>query len=660
MNLKTPEIKDRLFVGMDIGSVNVHTAAVTDYGELVYLDSERLAKGSARAVIALLERMSGKIEPEQIFGAGVTGSGRELYSGQPGWQEFSSPYAAINGVLWDEPEAKTIIAIGGQSLLVIGLPDGLKKPWRVTRSPLCAAGTGRFLEQQAARLGIPIEDFGAGAFEWKKSPPRIAARCSVFAKSDLVHLQQKGVPVSAMLAGLSDSVARMIVAQWRDKFEPPIFFVGGVAKNVGVVRALEETIHQPINVPVEPVVRQAIGVALLARNSSERPVSLQPVNRESDLHIIPRRLQPTSSPDSWSSVRINGRTIKAALGVDVGSISTKAAIIDVNDEVLFKTYLMTTGQPLEAVKQVMRNLDKMTGGRVYVEAVGVTGSGRYLVGHFIGADLIKNEITAQTKAALCIDPAVDTIFEIGGQDSKYIYLKNGTVLDSQMNKACAAGTGSFIDEIAEQLGVSTRNGEFAQRAFAALGQLDLGEKCAAFMSQAVTVAQHAGVSLDVIVASLSVSLAKNYRSKVVGMRHVGDRIFLTGAVFYNDAAVSAFHAEFPGKVFVVPVHKEVTGAIGAALLAREAQPAGISSKFKGFSSLAEAAYKMTNFTCYHCENLCEISMMTTEDSNRLFYGSRCDRYDATGVHKDQQKRATPFTTRESLLFGALNARSNHG
>jgi len=649
MPANTPS--SELFLGLDIGSVNARIAVVDAVGHLVYLGQERIQKGPATATAALLESAKRYLALDSIARAAVTGSGRHIYDGQDGWKIVSSPYAAIAGVLWDQPNPKTIVEIGGQSTLVIGLQDRLEKPWRVSRSPLCAAGTGRFLEQQAARLGITIEEFGPKALEWTDAPPRIAARCSVFAKTDLIHLQQKGWPIPAMLAGLSDSVARMVLAQWKDPFEPPVYCIGGVAGNQGVIRALSAALGgREVTVPREHASRGAIGAALLARNASTRPAQLYPVqNRDSEVFYIHRQLQREFSVDGWKPKELGIPLIDVALGVDVGSTSTKAAVITPSGEVVAKTYLMTAGQPLEAVKQVMANLVPMVQGKVRVKAVGVTGSGRYLVGNFIGADLIKNEITAQTRAALHIDPQVDTVFELGGQDSKYVYLENGTVLDYQMNKACAAGTGSFIDELAEQLGISTRTGEFARLAFAADRQLDLGEKCTAFMSQAVTSAQQAGASVNTIVSSLAISLAKNYRSKVVGARRVGNRIFLTGAVFYNEAVVSAFKEEYPGKTLIVPDHKEVTGAIGAALLALEAMQKG-ESKFKGFSTLAQENYSLTNFTCHQCENSCAISMMTTETGARLFYGSRCDRYDASGASGAKGKVSTPFNRREDLLL----------
>lgn len=645
-------INDRVCVGIDIGAVNVRGVLIGDAGNIISVGRVSTSRGPQKAVGEIFDWAREQVSFDSIEAVGVTGSGRHLYDRQKGFSLFTSPYAAIAGVILDQPDVRTIISIGGQSSLVIGLEDGLNKPWRVARSPLCAAGTGRFLEQQASRLGISIEDFGRYALEWTEQPPRVAARCSVFAKSDLIHLQQKGWPISAMLAGLSDSVARMIQAQWRDNLESPIYCIGGVAANEGVIRALTTVFGgQPVNVPPEYASREAIGAALLAKVNPDRPDNFYPENiGDAQAFYVSRRLKQVTSSNGWKPPElVKDGIAEACLGVDVGSTSTKAAVITPDGTVLAKTYLMTTGQPLEAVKKVMANLAELVEGRVHINAVGVTGSGRYLIGSFIGADLIKNEITSQTRAALQLDPNIDTVIELGGQDSKFVYLENGTTLDYQMNKACAAGTGSFIDELAEQLGVSTRDGAFARLALSATEQLDLGEKCTAFMSQAVTSAQLAGVGIEVIVSSLSTSLVKNYLSKVVGSRRIGDRVFLAGAVFYNEAVVSAFAEELPNKVFIVPEHKEVTGAIGAALLAMEAMPEGAASKFKGFSRLANEVYKLTSFNCRKCENTCAISMMVTE-AGKLFYGSRCDLFDSE-AGQGKGRTVTPFTTRGRLLFG---------
>ena len=643
----------RYFLGVDIGSVNAKLALIDEDRGVVELDTEKVTSSPNAAVASLISRLGKKFNLEEIITAGVSGSGRIVIPKGLNWSEYSSSLSIASGLLHAHPEAKTIIQIGGQTSLVIGLEDGLRKPWKVASNPLCAAGTGRFLEQQAYRLGISMDDFARLAQGAEGTPPRIAARCSVFAKTDLIHLQQKGVPLGTMLCGLCGSIARGVASLTRGILEEPIYFVGGVAANSAIVESLNDVLsvrngHRVhVIVPEDYLHIEALGSALLSRESGKgSTVIVLPEANAKQRYFEMAGLERTTEHDGWASPRID-EPFTGYLGVDVGSTSTKAVILDESGtRVMAKNYLMTAGRPVDAVKEVFHNLLRDVGDKARVAGVGVTGSGRYLVGSFIGADLIKNEITAQTRAAAEIDPEAD-IIEIGGQDSKLVIKRKGIVVDYQMNKACAAGTGSFIDELAEQLGVSVKNGDFADLAFKAPHTIDLGTRCAAFMGQAVASAQQEGVPLQVITASLSNSIARNYLSKVVGTRKLGDKIILTGAVFYNEAVVSAFKQALEGKSTIVSEHKEVSGAIGAALLAKE-EMSGKGSRFKGFQRIVDSDYKLTTFTCKRCENNCTISRMKVLSEPPTYYGSRCDRYDS---RLSQEIRETLFDEREKLLFG---------
>ena len=639
-------------LGLDIGSVNAKLALIGEDCGIVALDIEKITASPNAAVASLISRLGQRFDLEGIETAGVSGSGRAVIPKELSWSEYSSSLSIAFGLLHSHPETKTIIQIGGQSSIIIALEDGLRKPWKVASNPLCAAGTGRFLEQQAYRLGISMDDFACIAQEAEGTAPRIAARCSVFAKTDLIHLQQKGVPLGVMLCGLCDSIARGVASLTKGALEEPIYFVGGVAANSAIVESVNDVLsvrngHQlNVIVPENYLYIEALGSALLSRESGEssRVAVLPEVGAKQRYFEMPR-LEEITQHDGWVSPKIDG-PFTGYLGVDVGSTSTKAVIMDESGtKVMAKNYLMTAGRPVDAVKEVFHNLLQDVGDKAKIAGVGVTGSGRYLVGSFIGADLIKNEITAQTRAAVEIDPEAD-IIEIGGQDSKLVIKRNGIVVDYQMNKACAAGTGSFIDELAEQLGISVKNGDFAALAFNAPHTIDLGSRCAAFMGQAVASAQQEGVPLEVITASLSNSIAGNYLSKVVGARKLGDKIILTGAVFYNDAVVSAFKQALEGKTTIVAEHKEVSGAIGAALLAKE-EMSGKASRFKGFREIVESEYKLKTFTCKRCENNCTISRMQVPNEPATYYGSRCDRYDS---RLSQRVSETAFDDRERLLF----------
>jgi len=637
-------------LGVDIGSVNAKLALVDERGKLLRLDTEKVTSSPRAALSALISRLSQEFNLEDIVSAGVSGSGRAMIPRELNWAEYGSPLSTAAGLLHYYPDARTIVQIGGQSSLVIELEDGLRKPWQMASNPLCAAGTGRFMEQQAYRLGISMDDLSNLALKCHDSPPRIAARCSVFAKTDLIHLQQKGVPVESLLYALCESVARMVTSIKKGTFHEPIYFVGGVASNRAIVRALKEVLSTrngratSVIIPENYMHLGAIGAALLSEGKKPSSITLPEVDTTQRYYQMPR-LEAVSLKSNGSDLRIT-EPCTGYLGVDVGSTSTKAVIMDESGEnVLAKHYLMTAGRPIDAVKEVFSNLLCYGADKVRIAGAGVTGSGRYLVGSLIGADLIKNEITAQTRAAAEIDADAD-IIEIGGQDSKLVIKRNGVVVDYQMNKACAAGTGSFIDELAEMLSISVNNGEFANLAFEAPHTIDLGTRCAAFMGQAVTSAQQEGVPLPIITASLSNSIAKNYLSKVVGNRRLGDKVILTGAVFYNHAVVSAFREQLKGKELTVPDHKEISGAIGAALLAKENVP-GQESKFRGFQNIIDSEPTLSTFVCKHCDNNCNITRMQMSDEKPTFYGSRCDRYDST-ISKGKVK--TFFDEREKLLF----------
>ncbi len=637
-------------LGVDIGSVNAKIILVDGNLSVIHSDIERITSGPRTAVKSLIKKLGDKFDIGQIGSAGVSGTGKTVIPDEMGWASYSSSLSIASGILHNHPETKTIIQIGGQSSIIIVLEDGLKKPWKVVSNPLCAAGTGRFIEQQAYRLGISIDDFSNLALKCTGNPPRIAARCSVFAKTDLIHLQQKGVQIEAMLYALCESIARMVASLKKGDFEEPIYFVGGVAANKAVVRALNDTLpagneHQ-VQVTVLPnfIHIEALGSAILSAGRQINSVILPELDTKQHYLKMPQlNIVPDQTADTIGKIE---RKRTGYLGIDVGSTSTKAVVLDeTGKNVMIKHYLMTAGKPINAVKEVFTNLLDYNADKVQIAGVGVTGSGRYLIGSVVGADVIKNEITAQARAAAEIDADAD-IIEIGGQDSKLVIKRNGVVVDYQMNKACAAGTGSFIDELAEMLNISVKNGDFANMAFEAPYTIDLGTRCAAFMGQAVASAQQEGIPTGVITASLANSIAKNYLSKVVGNKKLGNRVILTGAVFYNRAVVSAFNEQLKGKILTVPEHKEISGAIGAALLAKE-EMSGRVSKFRGFNEVIQSDYSLSTFICKKCDNNCTITRMLMPDKKQTFYGSRCDRYDSA---LDKGKTETFFDEREKLLF----------
>jgi predicted CoA-substrate-specific enzyme activase len=633
-------------LGVDIGSINAKLILTSGDCAIVWSGSQRITSNPAATVNNLVSQLGEQFKLDSITSVGVSGSGKSVIPKTLNWVEYSSPLAIVAGLLHCHPKAKTIIQIGGESSFIIELVDGLNKPWQVASNPLCAAGTGHFLEQQAYRLGIGIDELAQLALRCRGDPPRIAARCSVFAKTDIIHLQQKGTPVEVILYSLCQSIARMMTSLKKGPFDEPVYFIGGASANGALLKAIVKEASArnghpvKVNVPDNYLYIEALGSALLSKGTSSMVTNLPETNGNKHIFTMPP-LEKVSFDESAPVYRIV-TVATGYLGVDVGSTSTKAVIIDSRGHVMAKNYLMTAGRPIEAVKEVFRNLLQNGSGQVKIRGVGVTGSGRYLIGGFIGADLIRDEITAQARAAAEIDAEAD-IIEIGGQDSKLILKRNGIVSDYRMNKACAAGTGSFIDELAEMLGVSAKNGGFAKLAFTAPYTIDLGSRCTVFTAQAVASAQQSGKPLEVITASLAGSIARNYLSKVVANCKLGDKVILTGAVFYNQAIISAFQQQLAGKEMIVARQREVSGAIGAALLVRDA---GGGSNFHGFQEVIDSHYQLNNFTCQSCENSCTVTRMDIE-GKASYYGSRCDRFNSSS---SEARKKTLFDKREELLL----------
>src|ERR1022692_1886163 len=344
--------------------------------------------------------------------------------------------------------------------------------------------------------------------------------------------------------------------------------------------------------------------------------------------------------------------IPAYLGIDVGSVSTNVVAIDETGAVIHDIYLRTAGRPIEAVQQGFAELEGLWGQRLEIRGVGTTGSGRELIAEFAGADVVNDEITAHKTGALHVSQTmggepVDTIFEIGGQDSKFISIEHGVVVDFAMNEACAAGTGSFLEEQAEKLGISIK-GEFARLALAAPWPTRLGERCTVFMERDVTGWLHKGEPVPNLVAGLAYSIALNYLNRVVRGRHIGNVIYFQGGTAYNDAVAAAF-AGLLGKRITVPPYNGVVGAIGMALIARQWHAATKGrSRFRGYR-LDRLELASRDFVCRACSNLCDIKEFTIE-GQKSYWGDKCsDKFRKPSATGRQPVIDDLFACREKIV-----------
>lgn len=628
------------YVGLDVGSGTAKVVVLDEKKNILFWKYEK-TQGQP---IETAERLLTLVEKEfknELSGITCTGTAGKTIALILGCAFVNEVMAHAKAATFFYPQVKTIIDIGGEDskLIFITHERGVPEIEEFALNTLCAAGTGSFLEQQAARLGYTIEEFSRLALE-AKNIPRIAGRCAVFAKSDMIHLQQAAVPDCEIIAGLCYAIVRNLKSNLAKGKEilPPLVFQGGVAANLGVRRAIKDIFKlkdDELIIPEYFRIMGAIGAALYGLEGKAYSEY-----KESEIlrrYLRERKSDPPRYPvlypfksleisqslagplDSKETEAMSSQAVY--LGIDVGSVSTKLVAIDEKGFLLAKVYLLHQGKPLESVKKGLLELKKLIPQDVVIKGVGATGSGRYLVGDFVGADVIRNEITAQAYGTLFIDPEVDTIFEIGGQDSKYIYLEKETIVDFTMNKACAAGTGSFLQEQAVKLGIPIE--EFGDIALQSKAPLKLGERCTVFIQSDLLHYQQQGLPKPDLIGGLCYAIVYNYLNKVVEQRKIGKKIFFQGAVAFNKGVVAAFEKVL-GKPIIVPPHHEVTGAIGAALLAKEELKE--RTRFKGFD-LTEINYHITSFECSGCPNQCEIHKVTIERGESYYYGGRCERYE---------------------------------
>jgi predicted CoA-substrate-specific enzyme activase len=316
--------------------------------------------------------------------------------------------------------------------------------------------------------------------------------------------------------------------------------------------------------------------------------------------------------------------MEAYLGIDVGSVTTKLAVLNKDAELMAALYLPTQGKPIVTVQEGLRQISEQLPKNLEICGVGTTGSARYLAGVIVGADLVKNEITTHAVATLQYIPHAQTIFEIGGQDSKIIIIRDGVVTDFAMNTVCAAGTGSFLDHQALRLNMSIE--ELSQQALESQKPVRIAGRCTVFAESDMIHKQQMGYRIEDILYGLCQALVRNYLNNLGLGKEINSPIVFQGGVAFNQAIVKAFQEELNTEIIVLP-HHEVMGAIGTALLVHEEMSLGQrESQFKGFS-ISDLKYRTSSFECKACPNLCEIAQLSQNGQVLAHWGGRCDRWE---------------------------------
>jgi predicted CoA-substrate-specific enzyme activase len=648
-------------LGIDLGSISLKLVLIDERDEVVFERWVRVAGQPLEALERLMAECVREHAGATIRSAGATGSGRGLIVEAVPAKAVNeiSAHATASDALY--PEVRTIIEIGGQDskLIVLDEADGqaARSIGDFRMNELCAAGTGAFLDQQAARLGISIDEFAALA-ECAAEPAPIAGRCAVFAKTDMTHHQQEGRPLGDIVAGLNHALVRSYMANLvRGRELPvPIAFQGGVAANRSLVDAFRKTLNvrdDDLAVPKYFKVMGALGAAIKSRSAHDPswPIRLEDLQRViGDARAKPpsreeRRGGGTAPLKPPRGAKVDADLRQATmegkyLGIDVGSVSVKLALVG-PEGIIDSDYAYSDGKPVEALRRMLGTFLKRAGSDG-IDGVGVTGSGRHFVGNLVGADAIVNEISAQARAAHVICPDADTVFEIGGQDAKFMRLEGDRAVHFSMNRVCAAGTGAFLQEQAKRLEVDLER-DFAKLAFESGSPAELGARCTVFMESDLVSHQQTGCAKRDIIAGLARSVVLNYMEKVVAGHPPGERALFLGGVAENAAVVSALEAEIGRPVSTSSAGK-LSGAIGAALAAvDEVRAHGRRTPF-----VADVArLEFTTETCTDCPNHCRVSRTPTDPPR--YFGGRCGKWDGSASRR-KGAGSSPLASRRSALF----------
>lgn len=559
---------------IDAGTYSIKLCLTDEAGKILYKVS-RPHKNKVKEVLTQeLEKMMQcqKMTTEQEISVASVGAMSHLLNlpAECMVMEEKAIEAGAGGI---SPDARSVILLGAQRTGYF--EKTAQGSWDMRKNSNCSAGTGAFFEEQASRLQIPLEKISDEVSK-AKTIPQIAGRCSVFSKTDMIHHMQEGVSTPDILNGLCYALVRNYKSSilHNKPVATPVYLAGGVMKNKGVLQAILDLLELSEGDYILDEYSDYLAVfggAKFAVHPCRMSELIDGIRKET-LSFEASNLAPlylykndTDAPAFSLAPLVPGE--ETVLGIDIGSTSINFVLLNSHRDVVYYSYVKTLGKPLDIVNTEMTKL-KEAHPDVNVSKIAVTGSGREFIGKEINADLVINEISAQTEGAVMHYSDCDTIFEIGGQDSKYMHVQTGKLIDFEMNKVCAAGTGAFLEEQIKKLGITME--QFLSLAMRAEHPCELGNRCTVYIEGSVNRALAEGHPMEDVCAGLAYAIATNYLYRVVNQKKVGDKIAVQGGIAYNQAVVCAFRA-ISGKNVRVSPYFAVTGAMGAASLCMKKQ-----------------------------------------------------------------------------------------
>lgn len=643
-------------MGLDIGSTTIKIVITDEYDNMLYHQYRRHLSDMRNTLTVLIKEAYNEF-PDAFITINVTGSGGISVSQ---WLEvdfIQEVIASTECIKTKIPETNVAIELGGEDAKLTFFDNGIDQRMNET----CAGGTGAFIDQMAVVLQTDAAGLNEMAKNYKTIYP-IAARCGVFAKTDVLPLLNEGaakedIAVSIFQAVVDQTIGGLACGRTISGnvafLGGPLFFLSELRNRF--IETLSLTPNEVI-FPEHPQLFVAMGAALVSKKSKEvsfksiidKVEQLQTTKVESEIEQLPRLFESEKDYEEFKERHskegvLNKKEFSLAegelyLGLDVGSTTTKAILIDKDDNLLFESYSSNLGNPVKSVLLVLEKIYAAMPKNAYIANSCITGYGEGLIKAALGVDEGEVETVAHFTAARYFVPNVSFILDIGGQDMKCMYVRNGAIDKIILNEACSSGCGSFIENFAKSVQSTVQ--DFASTALKAEHPVDLGSRCTVFMNSKVKQAQKEGASVSDISAGLSYSVVRNALYKVIKMSSVedlGEHVVVQGGAFFNDAVLRAFELSVGSKVtrFAISGHM---GAFGSALIAKERSENGKHSAIIKSDAIASFKMESINVRCKRCSNHCLLTVNKFGGSKKHYItGNRCEK----GVQEVEEANKLP-------------------
>ena len=639
-------------LGIDIGSTTVKVSIIEDGGTLLFADYKRHFANIQETLADLLregEEKLGALTVEPV----ITGSGGLTLSKHLGIPFVQEVVAVATSLKDYAPQTDVAIELGGEDAKIIYFTGGIDQ----RMNGICAGGTGSFIDQMASLLQTDASGLNEYAKNYKAIYP-IAARCGVFAKTDIQPLINEGATKEDLSASIFQAVVNQTISGLAcgKPIRGNVAFLGGPLHFLSELRA---AFIRTLNLGADQIIAPdhshlfaAIGAAM---NSDPKTTAslhdlIERLSHGIKMDFEVKRMEPLFTDEAdYEKFRTRhaSHDVKKGdlatyegncyLGIDAGSTTTKVALVGEDGSLLYRFYSNNNGSPLATAIRAMQEIHDQLPEKAQIAYSCSTGYGEALLKSALMLDEGEVETISHYYAAAAFEPDVDCILDIGGQDMKCIKIKDGTVDSVQLNEACSSGCGSFIETFAKSLNYSVQ--DFAKEALFAKNPTDLGTRCTVFMNSNVKQAQKEGASVADISAGLAYSVIKNALFKVIKITNASDlgkHVVVQGGTFYNDAVLRSFE-KISGCEAVRPDIAGIMGAYGAALIARERYDASKTTTMLPIDKILSLTYKTTMARCQGCTNHCVLTINRFDGGRQFVTGNRCER----GLGGNKQKKDIP-------------------